>query len=161
MDLYVETSVWNMRVDAEDVNRQKRAVTESFFRHAETGRHRLFISPLVVNEITADPNRVHRQTLEDEIARSPLRILEQTQEVLLLGRAYVENGIIAEKYEDDAVHIAYAVVNELDAIVSWNLRHIVKTRTRQGVLRYNQVKGLHMPDIATPEEAIEDVEDDG
>jgi len=77
--------------------------------------------------------------------------------VLDIGRQYVKQGIIPEKYEDDAVHIAYAVVNRLDAIVSWNLAHIVKVKTRKAVAEYNQRQGIHVPDIATPEEVLENV----
>ena len=38
MNVYVETSVWNMRVDEEDINRQKRRVTKAFFAEADRGR---------------------------------------------------------------------------------------------------------------------------
>ena len=157
MNLYVETSVWNMRVDTEDVNRLKRSVTESFFDEAESGKHRLFVSPLVIREVAADPDPSHREALQDGIQRWRPAILEQTMEVLELGRAYVEQGIIPERYEDDAVHIAYSVVYQLDAIVSWNMQHIVKIRTRQRISWYNQEVGLHVPEIATPEEVVENV----
>ncbi|MBM4044768.1 MAG: type II toxin-antitoxin system VapC family toxin [Planctomycetes bacterium] len=157
MNLYVETSVWNMRVDAEEVNRQKRVVTGSFFEEARAGRHRVFVSPLVLEEIAADPDPRHRAMVMDGIRRLRPSVLEQTELVLDIGRQYVKQGIIPEKYEDDAVHIAYAVVNRLDAIVSWNLAHIVKVKTRKAVAEYNQRQGIHVPDIATPEEVLENV----
>lgn len=157
VNLYVETSVWNMRVDEEEVNRQKRHATEAFFTEVDDGRHRVYVSPLVLGEVAADPDLAHRRALQDGINRCEPTVLEQTERVLELGRAYVEQGIVPEKHEDDAVHIAYAVLYRLDAIVSWNMAHIVKVRTRRNVSRYNRRVGLHVPEIATPEEVTEDV----
>ena len=161
MELYVETSVWNMRVDEEAVNRQKRSVTEAFFREVGRGNHGLFISPLVLSEVAADPSMEHRIALREGIERWQPAILEQTEAVLTLGRTFVERGIVPEKYEDDGVHIAYAILYRLDAIISWNMAHIVKIRTRREVSRYCQDTGLHIPEIATPEEVIENVDDVG
>ena len=157
MNLYVETSVWNMRVDEEEVNRQKRRVTEVLFAEVEGGRHRAHISPLVLREVAADPEFAHRRALLDGINRWRPTVLAQTEAIMELGRAYVEEGIVPERYEDDAVHIAYAVLYQIDAIVSWNMAHIVKVRTRREVSRYNRGAGFHVPEIATPEDVIEGV----
>lgn len=45
---------------------------------------------------------------------------------------------------------------ELDVtvVVSWNLQHIVKTRTRLGVNGINKLSGYREIDIATPQEVI-------
>lgn len=161
MELYVETSVWNMSIDEEEVNRQKRSVTNLFLTEAQAGRHHLFISPLVLREIAADPDSTHRQALMANINALSPDILDETEDVLRLGHEYVEQRIIPVKYEDDAVHIAFAVLGKLDAIVSWNMAHIVKVVTRRKVLWYNQSKGLHVPDLATPEEVVGRVQNDG
>jgi len=100
VELYVKTSVWNIRVDEEEVNQPKRRITESFFAEAATGRHRLFISTLVLLELAVDPDETHREVLEDSVRRSPLAILEQTEDVLRLGREYVRRGIVPARYDD-------------------------------------------------------------
>jgi len=56
-------------------------------------------------------------------------ILQKSDEVKRLAVAYINEGIIPVKYEADALHIASATVNDLDFIVSWNFRHIVKRKT--------------------------------
>ena len=46
-----------------------------------------------------------------------------------LAKEYIEKGVIPEKYEDDALHIAVASVNSLYVIVRWNFTHIGKLKT--------------------------------
>ncbi|MFQ3675573.1 MAG: hypothetical protein SNJ64_03415, partial [Endomicrobiia bacterium] len=43
---------------------------------------------------------------------------------------YILENIIPSKYRNDALHIAIAVVNDSDVVVSWNLEHIVKLKTK-------------------------------
>ena len=38
--------------------------------------------------------------------------------MLELAKRYIAEGIIPERYEDDALHIAVASINNLDAIIS-------------------------------------------
>lgn len=59
------------------------------------------------------------------------------------------------KYRDDAVHIAIAVVNNLDAIVSWNLTHMVKLKTRLEVNGINKIEGYKEIEICTPREVMD------
>jgi len=66
--------------------------------------------------------------LIDEIAIEELSVDE---DVLELAKRYIAEGIIPERYEDDALHIAVASINNLDAIISWNFAHIVKLKTKK------------------------------
>ncbi|MCL5674510.1 MAG: hypothetical protein M1501_02030 [Candidatus Omnitrophica bacterium] len=76
------------------------------------------------------------------------------EETEKLAQRYVDVFIIPEKYRNDAVHIAVAVVNDLDVVISWNLEHMVKMRTRIEVNGINKLEGYHEIEISTPEEAI-------
>ena len=68
--------------------------------------------------------------------------------------AYVDAKIIPTKYLRDAQHVAIAVVRETDVVVSWNLEHIVKVKTRREVNAINQLRGYHAIELATPEEVL-------
>ena len=68
---------------------------------------------------------------------------------------YIEKGIIPEKFIDDAVHIATATVNNLDFVISYNLGHIVKTKTMIGVGIANLREGYRQIGLATPTEVLE------
>ncbi len=54
----------------------------------------------------------------------------------------MEEGVFPAKYENDAVHIAAASVNNLDLIISWNFEHIVKFKTKKEVTGINYFKEL-------------------
>lgn len=49
-----------------------------------------------------------------------------TQEALTLADAYQEHGIVTPKFYADGMHIALATIAEVDLLVSWNFRHIVR-----------------------------------
>lgn len=58
--------------------------------------------------------------------------------------------MIPAKYEDDAFHIAIATVNNMDAIISWNFKHIVKLKTKKEVAGLNLLMGYKEIDIYSP-----------
>ena len=56
-------------------------------------------------------------------------VLPEDPEVQRLAKLYVAENVIPEKYAADALHIAATTVNNIDYIVSFNFRHIVKVKT--------------------------------
>lgn len=77
--------------------------------------------------------------------------------VAALAKEYIEKEVIPSKYEDDALHIAFASVNNLDVIVSWNFTHIVKLKTKREVSGINAMMGYKSIEICSPEEVIDNV----
>ncbi|MEW5759123.1 MAG: hypothetical protein AB1755_06660 [Candidatus Omnitrophota bacterium] len=55
------------------------------------------------------------------------------------------------------MHIAVASVNNIDAIVSWNFKHIVKLKTKKEVTGINLLLGYKEIDIYSPWEVVNDV----
>ena len=82
-------------------------------------------------------------------------LLEIDLETEELAERYISEGIIPEKYRSDAIHIAAAVINGIDVIVSWNFEHIVKLKTRVMVDGVNKLLGYHEIEICSPEEVVE------
>lgn len=79
------------------------------------------------------------------------------EEVEILADEYIKRGIIPVKYGPDAVHIAVATINNLDVVVSWNLEHMVKHKTRVEVMGINTFMGYRGIDICSPREVVENV----
>jgi len=52
------------------------------------------------------------------------------------------------------MHIAIASVYGLDAIISWNFKHMVKLRTRREVKAVNLLLGYKEVEIISPQEVI-------
>jgi hypothetical protein len=68
---------------------------------------------------------------------------------------YVKKGIIPLKFRADALHIATATVNKLDFVISYNLGHIVKTKTMIGTGLANLREGYRQIGLSTPKEVLD------
>lgn len=91
----------------------------------------------------------------DLIKKHKPNMLPVDDETKDLANKYVSEGVIPEKYIADALHIAVASINNMDAIISWNFRHIVKLKTKTEVTGVNKLLGYKEIEICSPEEVIE------
>jgi predicted nucleic acid-binding protein len=148
---YLETTVFNF-VFAED-DSVKREITKKLFKNWDNINGEMYISDLVITEINRAPEEIKTKLLKFIEQQNPV-LLEIDEEVKELADRYISTGIIPEKYRNDALHIAVAVVNDLDVIISWNLEHIVKLKTKLGVEGVNRLLGYKTIEIMTPEEVI-------
>jgi predicted nucleic acid-binding protein len=147
---YLDTSVFNFIFASDDP--VKKEITEKFF-DSLPNLGQIFISEVVLREVRRA--REPRQTeLLELIERYTPKLLEVDPEIIYLAEKYIDEGIIPGKYRDDAIHIAVAVVNDLDVIVSWNFRHIVKLKTRMEANGINKMLGYKEIEICSPEEVI-------
>jgi len=55
-----------------------------------------------------------------------LEVIYETEAGVTLVEEYVKRKIIPRKYRDDARHIAVAVVNDVDVIITWNCKHMAQ-----------------------------------
>ena len=148
---YVDTSVWNFLL--EEDRPEHRAATERFFQHVPTGSS-LYISEVVLREVERAPHP-RGEALKRVLRQQAPRMLEISDEADALANRYVEEGLIPIKYHDDALHIAIAVVHEMDVLLSWNFEHLVKLKTRVGVNGLNRLLGYREIEIVSPEEVDE------
>lgn len=80
-------------------------------------------------------------------------VLEAEPAVNGLADAYINQSVVP-RY--DALHIAFASVNELDFVVSWNLRHIANVHRQEKVQAVNLMNGYTKPiQLITPMEVSE------
>jgi hypothetical protein len=71
-----------------------------------------------------------------------------------LAREVISAGIVPDAYFNDAVHIAYAVLYELDVLLSYNYKHPVNMEVEfalQELLARSGEKVIH---IRTPAEVV-------
>lgn len=148
---YLETSVFNF-VFADDEPAKKK-VTERFFEHWNKIDGEIYISEMVTKEIERSPEN-KRKELFGLIEKCKPVLIYLDEEVEAVADKYIKEGIIPIKYRDDALHIAAAVVNDLDVVLSWNMRHIVKLKTKMGVEGISRLLGYHTIEIMTPEEVL-------
>ena len=152
LKIYIDTSIFNFAF-SDDVPKEK-DVTLRLLDEVRKGKYEVYISEVVIREINRASKEKAKKLIEliNEIVSEELPI---DDEVLELARRYITEGIIPEKYENDAVHIAVASVNNLDAIISWNFEHIVKLKTKKEVTGVNAISGYKDIEIYSPWEVIE------
>lgn len=148
MRTYLDTSVISALFD--DKNPERKSLTEAFFKEMEY--FETFISEITVAEIERTPDVELRNKMREAISRFP--ILSLTDDVEWLAEEYVRYGVVPEGYPEDAYHIAIAVINELDYLLSWNFKHIVRRKTRDIVRMVNTLNRLRQIEIITPAELL-------
>lgn len=150
---YLETTIWNFH-SAPDAPHFMEA-TRHYFEEVRRGLHDVYVSDLVLAEIdrAPAPRRDDLMQLVESISPTILPTPSHTETVVA---RLITEGVIPTKYADDAVHIAIALVNEMDVLLSWNFKHIVKSKTRRMVSGMSRMLGYKEIDICTPLEVMHD-----
>mgnify|MGYP001603240787 CR=1 FL=1 len=146
--IYLDTSVISAIFDSR--NRERAFLTRLFWQ--QRVQYQVFVSDLVLTEIRRTSASKLRRQMEELIAR--LALARITNDVESLAKDYISHGAIPDEYPEDAYHIAIAVINEMDFLLSWNFRHIVRQRTREIVKMVNGRHGLRHVEILTPAELL-------
>jgi len=120
---YIETSVFNF-VFADD-EPSRRDLTKYLFQKVQGDNVEIYISEVVITEINDAPEDIKNKLLS-LIKKYKPYVIPIDEETKLLANKYISEGIIPEKFIADALHIAVTSVNDLDVIISWNFKHIVK-----------------------------------
>jgi predicted nucleic acid-binding protein len=150
--VYCDTSVFGGVYDAEFSE-----ASVKFLNMVREGIFDLVISPLVRREIM-DPltPRIVVKEFNDMLHYGTL--IEVTREALSLQMAYIDECILSQKWENDALHVALASVSQCDMIVSWNFKHIVNFRKISLYNAVNILMGFPQIQIYSPLEVIENEE---
>jgi predicted nucleic acid-binding protein len=154
LKFYFDTSIFNFAI-ATDVPKE-REITLRLLKEIKNGRYDAFISEVVLREINraTQEKAIKLRDLINKIGPEELIVDDNSQ---ALAHEYIKRGVIPAKYEDDALHIAVASINNLDAIISWNFTHIVKLKTKREVAGINTLMGYKPIEICSPWEVISDV----
>jgi predicted nucleic acid-binding protein len=150
--VYLDTSVIS-HLDHADT-KEKYDITHRFWEDVKADVYDVYISDLVLNEILKC-----KQEKSDLLFRYLSEIkytqLPQTEIVLDLADEIVKTGILTQKSYEDCQHIAYAVLNRCDCLLSWNMKHLSTYKTNTGVRKLTLQKDLKTIYIITPEMVLE------
>jgi predicted nucleic acid-binding protein len=138
LQLYLETTVWNFQF-ADDAP-EFRDVTKKFFGEVDKGRYDIFISEVVIREIgKADDEKM--KTLMALIDRYKPVVLESNEDIRELSLNYITKAAIPANKADDALHAAVATFYQMDALVSWNLKHLASFTRMEKINAVNLDQG--------------------
>ena len=151
---YIETSVVSYltgRPSRDVVIAAYQEITREWWRGAPD-RFDLVASALVVAEARAGDPDAARIRLE---ALEAVTLLDATPNAENLASALIEAGAVPRQAADDAAHIAIAVTNGVDFLVTWNFRHIANAAMRARIEQVCRQMGYEPPVICTPNELTE------
>jgi uncharacterized membrane protein YozB (DUF420 family) len=115
------------------------------------------VSAGVLAEIAKAPP-ADRAAIRKQMHRMQITVCPPDPVVAALARAYIQAGILADRRQADAEHIAAATCFECDYLVSWNHRHMTRPSKKLQYEAVNRVKGyLRTPLICNPLEAYDDL----
>lgn len=151
MRLYLDTSVLGAMFDVEPPDRKER--TQLFFQRVRARKDTLYISDVVLEEIARAPEHLRFSLMRLINQVRPL-VLPESEETLALAEAYVASHVVPVSSRDDARHVAIAAVAGVEALVSWNFKHLVNLRRRRLVHSVNIRLGYPLIELVSPEEVL-------
>jgi predicted nucleic acid-binding protein len=134
--IYLDSSVVNHLFADDTPNRMRDTIR--LWEECGAGKYDVFVSPVVLYEIGKCKEPKRSQMLE-KMNLIEFENLEETDEVNELAAEYIKHGVLTEKSLNDCLHIAYAVVNNCDVVVSWNFKHLVRFKTNDKVKIVNAI----------------------
>ena len=149
--LFIETSVFNFYFEGKQGQKQQDAIR--LFAEIARGRYEAYTSETVVRELESAFKQKYRQ-MKDLLDTQIKQVFEADQEVENLADLYIAGGIIPANYRNDALHIADATVHNLDFVISYNMGHIVKTKTMIATSFVNLRHGYPHIGLSTPTEVV-------
>ena len=146
--IYTDTSVFGGYFDKEFD-----ADTRQFFEKVINDKITIIISETVVEELKTAPDNV--RIFYESIPKEILKIVNTTDEIKVLANKYIAANVLTEKHRADCRHIAAAVINNADIVVSWNFKHLVNYERKRGYNAINYQENYKIIDIVTPKEVFD------
>ncbi len=151
---YIETSIVSYltaRPSRDLVIAAHQEITREWWSNAPN-RFELVASELVFAEAGAGDPEIAQIRLS---ALEAVSLLDATPDAENFAQTLVELGAIPRRAVDDAAHIAIAVTNGVNFLVTWNFRHIANAAIRFQIEHACREAGYEPPVICTPNELLE------
>ena len=145
--IYMDTSVFGGCFEPEF-----RYASTALIDEVRAGRTVCVFSVLTRVELEPAPEWV--RALVRELPNESVEKISMTPEAIELAHAYVAAGVVSIKSSVDAEHVALATIARVDAIVSWNFKHLVNLNRIRGFNGVNLFRGYPLIEIRTPGEVL-------
>ena len=116
-----------------------------------------YVSQAVIKESSAGDTDAARRRLE---FLNPFPLLDISGEVESLAANLIANVPLPPNAQVDALHIAVAAVNEMNYLVTWNCTHIANATLRSKIEKVCRSRGYEPPVVCTPQEMLEEEDQD-
>jgi len=151
--VYIETTIPSYvtaRFSRDIVIAARQQISREWWE-TERFRYDLYISEIVIAECQmGDPEAAKRRL--DLI--SGIKILKLIDDINMLAGEYIKLLDIPEKASLDAYHLAFAVISEMDYLLTWNCSHMAQGEIISKLRSFNRKNGLFEPILLTPDELM-------
>ena len=153
--VYIETSIVSylrQNPSSQIVTAARQLLTHRWWNE-ERGQYELVISQYVIDEASAgNPTlAAERMQLLDGIP-----LLPHAPEIVTLAEQIMSLGVLPEKAQVDALHIATVAYHEIQYLLTWNCKHIANAKILPRIHDLLAMQGIPIPIICTPEELLGD-----
>ena len=158
LKIYLDTSVISY-LQQED-SQEKTLITNKFW---ERLRCRDDVDIYISDVTFAELNKCFEPKasfMRQKIREIDFNFIEKDADAENLAKQIIDLGILTEKSRDDCYHIAIAVLEGCNYIVSWNFKHLVNIKTINGVRAITNLQGYSSIDIVSPEMMFQEAEDE-
>lgn len=115
--------------------------------------YHLVVSDVVLREAAAGDSEAAEQR---SAVLAGIEVLEVGDGALELAEELVRRGAVPHVAAEDALHIAIAVTNGVDYLLTWNCAHIANAAMRRAIDDVCVEQGCEPTVLCTPEELIEE-----
>ena len=151
--LYMETTIPSYFVaepSRDVISLGRQVITRTWWKR-DQARYAIFISEVVIEEAgRGDRREVGKRR---EFLR-PFPVLDATPEVRALIKLYLEKGVVPPGNPEDAAHRAFASIQNMEYLCTWNFRHLANVLALRRLRKMNENKGLFVPQVCAPEELL-------
>ena len=157
--IYIETSVISYRVarPSRDIIVLARQEITAEWWDTVLPHLDAYISPVVLDEIAEGDQQAQTLRLQLVANMPPLAVDER---IISLAEAICEEIRLPDRAQADAYHIAIPSVHGIEYLVTWNCKHIANAFMLRKIEQIVQAKGYTMPVVCTPEELMEEIQDE-
>jgi len=153
--VYLETSVVSYlaaRPSRDLIVAANQQITHEWW-HTRRARFEVYVSELVVQEARGGDETAAQERLQ---VLAGLPLLQFNEEVRRLAEALLVGVPLPPKAMADAVHVAFATLNGIDYLLTWNCTHLANATLRSHIERVCREQGYEPPVICTPQELQEE-----
>lgn len=153
---YVETSVWGSLAPRQP--RDRKRIVVKLLTSLDGVHGVCVISAGVLAEIVMAP-AAEAAVIQRRLAAAAPAVQPITDAIETLAKAYIAAGVLPERREADALHVASATCFGANYLVSWNHRHMTRPSKRLQYEAVNRLNGyVNTPLICNPVEALDELQ---
>lgn len=126
--------------------------SEALVEDFREGRYTAVMSDVTATEVAPAPGFV--KSLHQELLGLPVELVRVDEDAVSLVQRYIERSVLGQRFLNDMLHIALATIAEVDVLVSWNFRHMVRLDKIRLFNAVNLEQGYKPLTICSPREVI-------